>query len=641
MRGVKLRLSLGQKLYAVAGLLAVMSVALSLNAFLPLRRATGQVAVAKGDVARALSTDAAARRTAEWLWQLGALVLTGPDGERDSVGAAFVGSVQSVQSWIASEPSNADARQARAVMGALNELDRVAQQLIQAVGRDDAPEATRLFVDGLSLPATKQLSLPLDQATRREEHQMREAFVRLSGDAAAAGPLASSRLTDHVVRAASRVDRALSLSGYMQIRLLHASLLTLSLLGTDVFDPAALPLLAGFASSELGPWEQLTRKAAADDPRLMSTVPLIVETNTKLDETGQRIATLMGSGDLEGARGLLASEFESAMNAQLSSVKRLIAADEAFADETISFVIRDARLIAAIIATFALIVLALALVSAVAAQRAARRIALTIRAVRELGSGDYAAHVPVDGADELTQLSLAFNELGRDLAAAHEKEARFLQKTVEAAEAERMQLAAELHDGPIQRLTGVLYGLERTGGRLERGDISGVGELVSAARTSVSNEVGALRRFLTELRPPVLDERGLDAALHDYVSDFSRRSGVECDFDARLGERLPEALETTMYRVVQEALSNVRKHANASHASVALWRHNGNVRLLVSDDGVGFERDSGRATSTEHFGLTSMYERVRMAGGNFQIESKPGGGTTILAVVPHRNEESA
>jgi signal transduction histidine kinase len=225
---------------------------------------------------------------------------------------------------------------------------------------------------------------------------------------------------------------------------------------------------------------------------------------------------------------------------------------------------------------------------------------------------------------------------------------RLLERVVQASEEERVRVAADLHDGPIQRLTSLGYTVERV--RLAAdGDGAATppteaaaaagpgGELLGTVEEGVFNEIHALRRVMSELRPPVLDDFGLPAALRDYAASFQERSGIECIVLARAGTRLDPPLETVLYRVAQEALANVAKHAGARQAMVSLSVRDGVARLAVRDDGAGFDVSrAARNHDREHFGLSSMRERVEMAGGSFQVRSRPGQGTTVTAVLSPR-----
>ncbi|HEV8572554.1 MAG TPA: sensor histidine kinase [Actinomycetota bacterium] len=212
---------------------------------------------------------------------------------------------------------------------------------------------------------------------------------------------------------------------------------------------------------------------------------------------------------------------------------------------------------------------------------------------------------------------------------------RLLDTVLRTSEEERRLLAAELHDGPIQRLAGLGYRLERARNRLERGNPESATPLLAELQEGLSEETRRLREMMAELRPPVLDQRGLDSALRDHAAAFERSWGVGCVVRSSLEQRLDPDVETVLYRVAQEALANVAKHAHAGRAWVSLRARNGSVILEVGDDGIGF--DPLYATSNgsrDHFGLTAMRERVEMAGGRWEIQSSPGDGTRVVAEFP-------
>jgi signal transduction histidine kinase len=229
--------------------------------------------------------------------------------------------------------------------------------------------------------------------------------------------------------------------------------------------------------------------------------------------------------------------------------------------------------------------------------------------------------------------------LAGEVAALASGRKRLLDRTVQAREEERIRLAAELHDGPIQRLTGVAYTADLSRRRLARADLDGGRELLGALEDDIRGEVSALRRVMVELRPPALDEWGLAAALGDYAKTFEQQTGIACSVQASLPERLARAHETVLYRVAQEALTNVAKHARAQHARVALQVRHGQVTLQVGDDGTGFATTHpsdpiGDHLGLNHFGLASMRQQLEMAGGSLQVRSRPGQGTNITATLP-------
>jgi PAS domain S-box-containing protein len=209
---------------------------------------------------------------------------------------------------------------------------------------------------------------------------------------------------------------------------------------------------------------------------------------------------------------------------------------------------------------------------------------------------------------------------------------RLLARTVEAAENERMAVAADLHDGPIQHLTATALALDLLANRLSRaGGRDGSEELVQRVRRDLAAEIASLRRLMTELRPPVIDERGIEAALRDCAARILGGAPIECSVDSNLGRRrLNPEVETAIYRVVREALTNIREHAHATHATVDLQARRQTVSLVVADDGTGF--DPGR-TVHGHFGLITMRERTESLGGAFTVSGGPG-GTIVRAVLP-------
>ncbi len=213
-----------------------------------------------------------------------------------------------------------------------------------------------------------------------------------------------------------------------------------------------------------------------------------------------------------------------------------------------------------------------------------------------------------------------------------------LDQTVRAGEEERRTLAAELHDGPVQRLVRLGYTLERVSLQLEREDLQVAGELLDRAKDDLRNEIQRLRTMMTELRPPVLDQMGVTSALRDRAAEVERTSSVRCRVEG-FNDRLDASLETVLYRVAQEALANVVKHARASNVTLSLRIEDGRAALEVHDDGIGFDQSALSAPGIgEHLGLSIMRERIEMAGGRWSIESTMGVGTTVRAVVPLRRE---
>jgi len=201
-----------------------------------------------------------------------------------------------------------------------------------------------------------------------------------------------------------------------------------------------------------------------------------------------------------------------------------------------------------------------------------------------------------------------------------------LRRIVEAQELERRRLARELHDQTGQELTSVLLGLKAVEEAKTSEDRTAA---LAAVREQVVETLHDVRRLAVELRPKALDDFGLTPALERLRDTFSEQTGMRVELESRIRERLPPDVETALYRIVQEALTNIVKHAQASAISIVLTRKVGAVTALIEDDGRGFSRDGG-----EGLGLLGMGERLALLGGRLRIESRPGAGTTIVAEVP-------
>ena len=204
-----------------------------------------------------------------------------------------------------------------------------------------------------------------------------------------------------------------------------------------------------------------------------------------------------------------------------------------------------------------------------------------------------------------------------------------LRRVVDAQELERARLARELHDETGQALTSILLGLKHLEEAVETDDARAA---ASALRGLVVSTLQDVRRLAVELRPSALDDFGLVPAVERLAATLAEHSELSVDVEARLGDRrLPPEAETALYRIVQEALTNVVKHASAARVSITLVRKEGSAVVVVEDDGRGFEPGSTRAGA---LGVVGMRERVELVGGRLTVESSPGAGTTLVAEVP-------
>ncbi|MEJ2265147.1 MAG: histidine kinase [Anaerolineales bacterium] len=265
-----------------------------------------------------------------------------------------------------------------------------------------------------------------------------------------------------------------------------------------------------------------------------------------------------------------------------------------------------------------------------------------VDAASDIARGDFSSRVRRWANDELGALADAFNhmavELGRTDELRLEQERlrkQLLEGVIAAQEEERRRIARELHDSTSQSLTSLIVGLRM----LETSnDFDQVCSQSRQLRQTVRQTLDEVHALAVQLRPPVLDDLGLHAALGRYIKELRLRFNIAVDFQVVGFEhrRLPPAIETAVYRILQEALTNAARHANAEHISVLLEERDGLVSGIVEDDGQGFDADEILHAGLEEckLGLHGMQERAQQLGGSVVIESKPGQGTTIYVRIP-------
>ena len=195
---------------------------------------------------------------------------------------------------------------------------------------------------------------------------------------------------------------------------------------------------------------------------------------------------------------------------------------------------------------------------------------------------------------------------------------------LEGQEIERTRLARELHDETGQALASILLGLKPIERQIGEEPVALIRELVGSALDDV-------RRLTTELRPPALDDYGLQPALERLTELVASRSGLDVQLNVRSTAALPPEFETALYRIIQEALTNIVKHAAASSVSVLVLDVEDGVRTVIEDDGAGFDASDVREGA---LGLLGMRERVSLLGGRFEVESARGTGTTLIVDLP-------
>ena len=298
---------------------------------------------------------------------------------------------------------------------------------------------------------------------------------------------------------------------------------------------------------------------------------------------------------------------------------------------------------------------------------AARSVALPVvaltRAAETIAAGDLTGQIPPLGEDEVGRLAQALEKMRRSLVdligvvaeantrlearvvertaqlgeaneQLREREialARLYEKVVSAQEDERKRIARELHDDTSQSLAALVMAIDGSLAALK----AGLTPRLEEAKALAVRTIEEVHRMILDLRPSVLDDLGLQSAIRWYAERHlaTRGISVRCEFDA-LDHRYPAAFETALFRVCQEAMSNIARHAHAESVLVQLTEVEGEIRIEIEDDGRGFEPDNVSHAERRHFGLMGIEERVEILGGKVVIDSAPGQGTRIRLAVP-------
>ena len=247
-------------------------------------------------------------------------------------------------------------------------------------------------------------------------------------------------------------------------------------------------------------------------------------------------------------------------------------------------------------------------------------------------SGEHSLRARLTGADpQADQMAQAFNMM---LEAIDDATRLRASQIINAQEQERKRIARELHDETSQVLTSLLISLAVLEESLTTPEAR---ERIADTRRLAHQTLRAIRSLSIDLRPSALDDLGLLPALRWYVKEYQKKCSIEVDFiSSGFKERLPAEMETALYRIVQEALTNTARHAQAKRVSIMLKENEKEIEGIISDDGIGFDIEALRKSpdSERGLGLAGMTERAVLLDGSLDIESCPGHGTTITVHIP-------
>lgn len=217
----------------------------------------------------------------------------------------------------------------------------------------------------------------------------------------------------------------------------------------------------------------------------------------------------------------------------------------------------------------------------------------------------------------------------------HSELQRLLTRLAETQEEERRRFSRDLHDGIIQNLSAILFSLSFLENALDPKEESATKELTQI-KNIVEETVTDLRKIIYDLRPTILDSLGLVPTLEKHLDRFSQMTSIETAYVAKVDVRLPGAVETALFRLAQESLNNINKHANATKVSLDLRQADNQVIMAVKDNGAGFsvEKTNRKLSQDSGFGLSGMRERVQSLDGDVEIKSVPGEGTVVNVTIP-------
>ncbi len=270
-----------------------------------------------------------------------------------------------------------------------------------------------------------------------------------------------------------------------------------------------------------------------------------------------------------------------------------------------------------------------------------KKVAKFVEAARRFGKGDLTQRVTFQADDEFKRLAQSFNQMAGKLEKKMKQERKYISRIIDAQESERKRISRELHDELGQGLTAIKYNLEIIERDLPENLSEGKERLKEAENLS-SQMLVQLRRLSQDLRPPILDDLGLLPTLRWYIENYGKRWKIKTHYESTgFQQKLNPELETALYRVIQEALTNVAKHARADDVHIHLGCEDSAIIVTITDNGTGFDPQKvlGADLKRRGYGIIGMQERVSSFGGRIDIRSRRGAGTQISIEIPLRNSE--
>jgi signal transduction histidine kinase len=270
------------------------------------------------------------------------------------------------------------------------------------------------------------------------------------------------------------------------------------------------------------------------------------------------------------------------------------------------------------------------------------------KAARQISEGDYSIHIETYGPKEISHLAITFTKMMDSIKGAKVKNERLLgelrkkeiartaliKQLIGVQEDERKRISRELHDETGQSLVSMLAFLKLLDSKLNNETQK---ELVSQVKNVAMDIYDIVKRMAIDLRPPILDELGLVAAMSKYINTYSVQQNCMISFYAPGEEmKVDDSVAVTLFRILQESLTNISKHAKANKIRISMVRKNLYILLKIEDDGLGANPDD--LFQENHLGISGMRERVKLMGGSFEFKSVPGAGTSVTSRLPLKLE---